>query len=398
MTLKEKVFIAFFTTICACNLHNNNDNNEQSKAEVLWSYSYPKIHAFADAIQPVIEDGIAYIASDTSLVCRVVETDEEKWRVGLLNNTSITSMKLLCSSNKIFFNHNNYITAYNKQDGSIIWRTEVENIYIRDLTVMDQNLTHLFIGGNGGVVRLEKETGLVDLYIPISKLDVEDGSQSSRAIIIHNNDTLYVPFSYYEPSMPEIGGFVFCYNAQTGKEIWSYEVPNRYWVNGFGDSLLTGAGVKKCAIMNDVVAFRAGINVFALNRYTGEEMWETSFQSYYDGFSGVSIAAANDIIFAGSTFGHVYGLAAGNGTVLWDADIKYTMSSLFTTHEDRLYFANPMGGGLWVIDQLTGEVIWNGQPPGNAQDDSYAYFSPVAVENGYMINVGTKKVYCLTVP
>ena len=75
-----------------------------------------------------------------------------------------------------------------------------------------------------------------------------------------------------------------------------------------------------------------------------------------------------------------------------------TAANPFTYDNGRLYFCNNSGSGIWIIDIETGAVIWNGHPPERQNDRFSNFFSPVAVGEGHMANIGAKKVYCLTIP
>lgn len=76
-------------------------------------------------------------------------------------------------------------------------------------------------------------------------------------------------------------------------------------------------------------------------------------------------------------------------------DIKFTSGTLLTLQKGNLYFNNNGGGGIWVIDTSTGDVIFNSAPPGHQQNSHDVYLSSLAVGNGYMINVGHLRLYAL---
>jgi len=136
-----------------------------------------------------------------------------------------------------------------------------------------------------------------------------------------------------------------------------------------------------------------------LDRFTGEPVWERFFPN--DGFISVGITIAEEKIFVGTNRGNLYAIDIATSDVVWAVRIFWTNDNLFTYDNGRLYFCNEnilSGGAIWVLDAATGGVIWSGLPP-ESQDDSYSRFSStVAVGEGHMVNIGTKKVYCLTLP
>lgn len=83
---------------------------------------------------------------------------------------------------------------------------------------------------------------------------------------------------------------------------------------------------------------------------------------------------------------------------MWQRDIHFSNTSIPTVRNGRLYFNNSGGGGIWVLNTADGSVIYNQEPPGYDRDSYDVYISSLGVGEGYMVNVGSKAVYCLKVP
>ena len=78
--------------------------------------------------------------------------------------------------------------------------------------------------------------------------------------------------------------------------------------------------------------------------------------------------------------------------------IRNSNTSIPTVQDGRLYFTNSGGGDIWVLDTRDGSVIYNKKPPGHSKDSFDVYISSLGVGEGYMVNVGSRAVYCLKVP
>jgi hypothetical protein len=63
--------------------------------------------------------------------------------------------------------------------------------------------------------------------------------------------------------------------------------------------------------------------------------------------------------------------------------------------DNKLYFNNSGGGGIWVLDTTNGHILVNAKPPGYSTNMDDSYISSLGVGSGYMVNIGNLKVYCL---
>ncbi len=86
------------------------------------------------------------------------------------------------------------------------------------------------------------------------------------------------------------------------------------------------------------------------------------------------------------------------GDIIWRRNITYSNTSIPTVQNERMYFNNSGGGGIWVLNASDGSVIYHENTPNYKNDDYDVYISSLGVGEGYMVNVGSKAVYCLRVP
>jgi outer membrane protein assembly factor BamB len=295
----------------------------------------------------------------------------------------------------LFLNHSGWIKAFDLETGSVMWMTDLDVLGSIDLSIMTQNASHLFLGRRGEVIRLSKSSGAIDLTIRLDSLKQGDLVQDAFDPVVAPDNLLYVPTFYRPPDQPYKGN-LFCYNAQTGDYVWGIRVPDRkVYLSDLGDSVSASTGLEKCAVEDSLVVICPGQFVYAFNRFTGQKVWERFFE--HDAFD-VSLTIEGGRIYLGSINPGVFALELVSGQTLWHTKTKGggSIQTILSIAGSRLYFCD--SSRLWVVDIGQGAIMWNGFPPEYISDRFAVYLSPVAVGEGYMVNVGSKRVYCLTVP
>lgn len=399
--MKRNLYLVLLFTLFLISCNSCSDPVVPPKEEnvrVVWSYYRDYNFNVIDIMKPVIVDDKVFIAHDHHLVCCNLSNGQEKWNVDIGNINSLDSRKLLYDNNRLFLNWHHYVYSFKTENGALNWKTVIPDFNDRGLKYLSQNNSYIFIPGKGKFAKINKQDGSIALIKEIKELVPDSVLQLCGAMNVTNDDYIYVPTGYYRKNYIAANeGSLLCYSSITGEFIWGFKVPNhKVFLSGSPDSSYTDADVSECSVYGDYVAFQAGNSVFLLNRFTSEVIWENIFDR--DGFFSIGILLFEDKVYASATSGNLYCLSASNGEILWQVDTYNSLITLFTLNNKRLYFTNDLGSGIWIIDKDSGKVIWNGQPPEYNNDDHYAYFSPVETNGKYMINVGTRKIYCLTVP
>jgi len=390
-----RVAVAAFLFSCQCD--KGTDLQNATNPRVVWSYDKPA--NFLEAVQPVIDNGKVYVASDTSIVCVELVNGKKIWSKGLGITNSIKSGKLLHSGGMLFQNHSLWVKAFEKTTGNLVWKVNKDASKAIDLSIMAQNSTHLFLGERGFVLRISKLMGNVDLTIQLDSLvspgTVQNGYDPQ---VSETEGYLYVPTGI-PPSQnfPAFRGNVFCYNSQTGEYVWGFRIPNKkILLPGLQDSTILDAAAYGCAIQDSFIVFPAGRRIYALNRFTGTLKWEKVFDG--DSFGAGAVIQGNTIYVGSQAGASVYAIDLATAQILWRTKTQGSIFNLLTVLDNRVYLCNGLDGQIWVFNSSNGNVIWRSFPP-DYYNDSYAvYSSNLAVGEGYMVDVGSKKVYCLSTP
>ncbi len=142
------------------------------------------------------------------------------------------------------------------------------------------------------------------------------------------------------------------------------------------------------AVVDGVVYFGSGDNVYALNASTGAQLW--SYATGYWVFS--SPAVANGVVYIGSRDFNVYALNASTGAYLWSFATQYYVETSPAVANGVVYVTSD-DGKLYALNASTGAELWS-YTTGNFFEGSPAvangvvYFGSVD-NNVYALNANT---------
>jgi outer membrane protein assembly factor BamB len=365
---------------------------------LVWSYAIP--FPFSEDVQPVIENGKTYVVSDTSISCFELATGKRLWTNALGISGGVFSAKLLHAGGVLFLNHTGWVKAFDKQTGSLLWKADINPASVGASSQMSQDQTHLFLGRKGFVLRIQKSTGAIDLTIQVDSLVSPPTLQDAHNPVVSDFDnylyvtTVILPTKQY----PAFKGNVFCYNRQTGDYVWGFPIPNRkILLPGLPDSTILDAGARGCAIQDSFIVFPAGESIYALDRFTGTLKWTKDFTD--DSFGAGAVIQGNTIYVGSQAGASVYAIDLATAQILWRTKTQGSIFNLLTVLDNRVYLCNGLDGQIWVFNSSNGNVIWRSFPPEYPGGTYYyLYSSNLAVGEGYMVDVGSRKVYCLRTP
>lgn len=383
MKLNKKLLIILLfilLIILTYNCETSVDTDIKHEAAVVWSYPVPD-KGFPEQVMPVIENGYTFVAADSTITCYELKTGKIIWKSEIgVGSRAIQSQRLLSSGNNLYLNHFNWVKAFDKTTGNLVWHTIIDNFRSRDLEIMSQNTSSLIVGGQGEVIKISKLTGNIELRIKLEELIPSGYFQLADNPVISDDGFIYVPTGWFTGT--ELKGNLLCYNSESGKYLWGFESPRNF-------------DIQSCDIQDNLLVFASSSSMFALNRFTGKKIWETNVSD--DAFWH-SVTIDGESVFMGSTAqGRMYSFDLRNGKLKWrTASTQSSILTIITVANGRVYFCNT--AHIYVLEAINGSIIWKGLPPENANDIYTIYSSPVAVGEGYMVCVGNKKVYCLTDP
>ena len=414
-----KLFVFIFLTgfiLPSCDflgLGRVNDEKEISGGEVVWRIEHEGLEGRETLTlgkQPAIDDKNTYFIQNAKLKSYTLKEGRFRWSTQICQagRTCDYSRTFIQTENRIFVDQGFTIQAHSKSTGEIMWETDVSQdaseISGIGSPVMSQDEQYLYAGRKGYMLKLRKKDGKIIRRYPLDRLVPEGVIQGATNPIISpfGDNILYTQTSYFDRSQstPEkaSGGNIFAYDATTAELIWerhvTVTVPNPYTETP-DDSLTGSPMIYDIAVTEDKVIALAGFYIVALDRFTGQPIWKTYFA---EGGFDVGLAVEDDAVYAASIGTFATRVDLNTGKKLWKTDIKFSNTSIPTVQNGRLYFNNSGGGGIWVLNTADGSVIYQKNSPKHKNDSFDVYISSLGVGSGYMVNVGSKAVYCLTIP
>ena len=388
--------------LSSCELFGGRDTDPDG-GEVVW-----KVENQTDQLvgtQPLIEDGIVYFIQDTQLKAYTLKEGKRLWSINTGNGNF--SRAILSSENTLYLDEGFSIKAVSKASGRVLWNNPVTpdatEFSGMGAPVMSQDEEHLYAGRKGYALQVRKSDGAVTRRYPINRLVPEGVTQGATEPIISpfGDGVLYVPGTSFDRTTPgeeRYRGNLFAFEAATGELIW--ELPVEFLVDDYsteqpGDSVLVSPPIYDIEVKESSIVLLQGKAIVSVDRAKGTINWVNNF---FDSGFDVGLAVDEQAIYAASIGTYAHKLDLTTGEELWRRDIFYSNTSIPTVQNNRLYFTNSGGGDIWVLDTSTGKTIYNKLPPGYKTDSYDIYLSSLGVGEGYMVNVGSKAVHCLTIP
>ena len=128
--------------------------------------------------------------------------------------------------------------------------------------------------------------------------------------------------------------------------------PVELWRFPVGDSVVTSA-----AVVNGVVYVEGNDNIYALDAYTGAELWSYPM-TYHEMYS--SPAVSEDVLFAGVA-GKLLALDASSGTEVWSYPTENPKDRVISSPAvvDGVVYVGYPEGTLYALNASTGSKIWD---------------------------------------
>lgn len=414
MTISQlnSIFLVCLCLLGSCDLFNGNSSEEAG--EIVWSVDNEYENS-GGGKQPIIDGDRVFVFQDGSLRAYRLEDGERLWSQTILTggSTLIYSTNQLIDDTHIYIDTGYDYRAYRKSSGHLKYRKEwtTDGFEFAGLggAQISQNEDFLFLPRQRRVLQVRKSNGELVKEFPLNRL-VPEGTQQGATNPLpspYGDDILYVPTVYKDTVDQKRAGNLFAYDIATGNLVWEFEGPDKVMPTEefeATDSLEIASPMREIKLTEDHVVVASNPTMMMLDRHTGELIWHVPLKDRrFTGpgeentFDGVLLGLAVDKtgIYITTAGGLARKLDWSDGSELWSVDITYSASTLLTVQNNKLYFNNNGGGGIWVINTISGEVLFNSNPPGVKENSHDVYLSSVGVGNGYMVNLGALRLYCL---
>lgn len=252
-----------------------------------------------------------------------------------MNHENIKFNPIVQDNQIIIVSQTGTLTGFNKLNGRILWKTELQANITSGLAANDQVLV---VGcRNGEVIALSAQDRKVLWKAKTDSEILATPALSSNLVIIKSID-----------------GRVSAFALHDGRLLWRHQEvePNL---------ILRMASTPQITHDAVVIGFANGkIEKLALK--DGHEMWAETITQGEGAFAIQRMTDINadplvkhDRVFAATYQGKVASLNLGSGRVYWDHSIS-TYSAL-SADENHLYISDAKGQ-IWAFDQRNGRVVW----------------------------------------
>jgi outer membrane protein assembly factor BamB len=227
------------------------------------------------------------------------------------------------------------LTAYNIQDRSIRWQTNLSTPAATALT-LDKDML-LFGTSHGDVFAVQKANGGIVWHAQVSSEVLAPPTVAKDFVIVRC-----------------VNGMLYALKRADGKQVWSLEQTT---------PALTLRGTSAPVIAGDIVlsAFDNG-HLLAVNLQSGKVLWQTTIsipRGRTDLERMVDIDAnpivVDDTVYTVSYQGRLAAVQLGSGRILWTRDIGSYIGMVVDAY--RIYLADSQSQ-VWALDRLNGATLW----------------------------------------
>lgn len=357
-------------------------------------WSHPLGYPFFHDVRPAIEDDIVYVAADTVLFSVKLPTGQILWRKRLNNENSISGWSIVMDEQNLYLHDAHWVSAFDKNSGKLVWELPLDNLETVDLAEMVQTADHLFLGRIEEVIKINKSNGSIDATFPISdRLQESNVPWWAFDVQVSEDGLLYVPATLH--SNAELGnsrGRVYSFDIETQEIRWQYDIPfDTIYLPEWNTDRIEQAAVQNCRIWEDLLIVPSREKIQALNRFTGELVWEKQYLLKYQFDKTIQIK--DGIIYLGTTNSDViFALNALDGSLIWENFLESGGLVNMTLHDGKIFTGD--WSRIYIVDQASGELLWRGYPPGYLTTGD-KYKSPIVTTENFFVSLGNQKVYCM---
>ncbi len=320
-----------------------------SSGELVWNYTaVAKAEnylesAARDYTQPVAFNGVLY----TSLVGNLLALNASTG-VAIRNDTDFADGPPVLVGGYLYVYHQEVVRCLDAATGTQVWNFTAESAV--GFLVIDHERGYAF--ADSAIYALSASAG--------TKIwnQTANFSQPTFAPVFGNGNFYMVYNEYNASELRHVSGTLYCLDAATGSEKWTFA---------------TDVSVSVPAVSDDKVFVGSGDDyLYALNASSGNKIWNYTTQRPVD-----SPVVENDRVYVGSA-GTMYCFDASTGERIWNYRTLEPANSLPIVVDDQIYFgcSGPSSiyhfeadylanHTLYALDALTGTKIWSYVISGN---------------------------------
>jgi outer membrane protein assembly factor BamB len=335
------------------------NEKEKSRFELIWQYDYKQDSDGLSiiSITPLIDGEQIFIASDEMLSAIDIKSGKLNWDYTLPDNSYIAMVEFVLDETSIYLKEDNHHIGYsfNKQTGDKAWEIELPdetNQFANDAI----DTYYIYMGGDqADIFKLNKTGEFISTY-DLKKYTI---NTDARSIRILNNQLIFSQY-FRKEELDHDSGRILSIDKETEEVLWEYRTDKGGYIfepilleegiiyagvtDGPGEFVALDAtngaviwqapGVVSHAytLTDSMVLVQGGITLRALDKFTGEELWNTGLK-FGGGHGQENIAYLNGYVYHIHS-GSMWILEANTGEIVHREGIS---GYLITAGEDKIF-------------------------------------------------------------
>ena len=331
-----KLFFLLTALVWSCTKSNFNSQTKESYLGLLWSYDTESISApFAE---PLLLDDAIFITGGLAMH-KVSNSDGSRiWHSRTEGSaSSLQNARIIYNEQTVVGLKPNFIVGFSKENGTIQWETQIaDSLYLYTISL-------------GALFKTTAYYTSVQGYL--FDIDINSGNLNHiykfpfkiRNINVFENGDLLIPYEEelsQEPPYP-YRAVMGRWRPSTKEWIWEYEL------NGGGNFSIRYPQIEN----NIVYSGLTNAGFIAIDATTGKEIWKTIKTGLITGFHVLT----PDTIFALAR-NRVYALDRHTGELLWETE-PMGISESTRIHYKNGYVYWCHNNGIFIYDAKTGKQV-----------------------------------------
>ena len=300
----------FAGTCGGCSILVDTDETPHG-GQLVWSVPARELGANGEdgwSGNPVIADGVAFVVVDSIVAALDARSGAVRWRAAPYGPRSLSAARLSVRDDRLYVAADGRAAALDSRTGVVRWKLERPGVMGYCIPFVSRDGATVYLGTSAQrMLALDAATGAQRWEFSLGA----DSTYWSRVnAVVGSGDTIYVviertlDFAAIRRAL-----LIIALDERSHRELWRYQAPTEH------SAVATAPAVTDRLL---VASDWYGGSFFAVDRFTGVEVWRTGSGPEAVG-PDPSPVVIGDTVFGGAGDQHVYALDLATGRIRWRA-------------------------------------------------------------------------------
>jgi len=377
------LFIFYLAISCHPDPTVNQDPGDIPEINVLWKVPLVRDSLESSTLNPSVfgnhvVGGGERIFAASGEICRVdILTGKLNWYVDCdIHTTPLTSLKI----NNIFVGLcDDGFTAYNINDGSIVWASDYNGGYqigkFGD-KIFNTHTSGTYPSTSSSLVMADINIGVWDTIYTLDIVDNYSTHIMPPGVMINDSNDTILYFQNRQWNFSESDGKIdlYAYNMTADSLLWV-----NYDLDEVGNS-----SIQPPLIYDGKVYFRGSWVLYCFDAATGEKLWDRTFGAdmFEDLLFGNTLVI-NDKLIVKTSGNSIYAFNPDVGNIIWQrSDVGGTTCDM-VAYKGNVYYGSVGNGKIHVINATSGRIVKQFDSPGDSDPETphAGFYKGVAIDS-----------------